>query len=72
MTKAELRRHIFNFMGEHDLNYTNIALKMGVTRSAVQSAMTNKSVTYDKLFEICDVIGLKWYVKFEIHQKENT
>ncbi len=60
MTKNELRGYIFKHMEEQGLNYTSVGKMMELTRSAVQSAMTNDSVTYDKLFSICDHIGLEW------------
>lgn len=60
MTKNELRGYIFKHMEEQGLNYTSVGKMMKLTRSAVQSAMTNDSVTYDKLFSICEHIGLEW------------
>lgn len=64
MTKDMVRKYIEDHMEKNKITYASIGRKLGVSRSAVQSAMTNKSVTYDKLFEICDAIGLRWYVKF--------
>lgn len=75
MTKNELRSYIFKHMQEQGLNYTSIGKMMNLTRSAVQSAMTNDSVTYDKLFSICDYIGLKvtmYIMKKEECLKENN
>ena len=64
MTKDQLRVYIHEHMEKNKITYASIGRKLGVSRSAAQSAMTNKSVTYDKLFEICDAIGLRWYIKF--------
>lgn len=70
MTKNELRGYIFKHMEEQGLNYTSVGKMMKLTRSAVQSAMTNDSVTYDKLFSICEHIGLA--VEIRTYAKESN
>jgi predicted XRE-type DNA-binding protein len=61
-TKKELQAAIELLMREADLNASQFARKIGVSRQAVNQWLTTSCVTYDKLFELMKALGYEVYV----------
>ncbi len=56
-TKKELQSAIELLMQESNLNASQFAKKIGVSRQAVNQWLTKSCVTYDKLFELIQALG---------------